>query len=108
MNQQPYNQYNNNQDPWGQNSNSLQPHNANNGKRNDLSLGMFIKTFLLTAIPFVGGFIFLAWLFGASKYQARINYARASFIIGLIVGVVFVIIFIASMSVFMSMLEGML
>ena len=50
------------------------------GKDMDMSIGVFIRGFLLCMIPIIGGFIPLAWLFGASKYQVRINYTRASFL----------------------------
>lgn len=45
------------------------------------TVGDWIKTFLLACIPFVS----LVWLFGGSKYKTRVNYARASFILGIIV-----------------------
>ena len=41
----------------------------------------WIKTFLLACIPFVS----LVWLFGGSKYKTRVNYARAAFLLGVIV-----------------------
>ena len=72
----------------------MPPQQSSNGKSNDLSIGMFLRTSLLMMIPFVGWLMWIFWLFGASKYQARVNYVRASFIIGLIAIVIVVIIIV--------------
>jgi len=58
----------------------------------DISVGMWVKTILLSAIPFLGVVIYIFWLLGISRYQARINYARGSFVIFLVIAIIFIIL----------------
>lgn len=48
------------------------------------SVGSFILTFILCAIPVVGFFYFFALVFGKTKYPAKKNYARAILVLALI------------------------
>ena len=48
------------------------------------SVGSFILTFILCAVPVVGFFYFFALVFGKTKYPAKKNYARAILVLVLI------------------------
>lgn len=59
-----------------------------NYKETPMSIGQYVVTLILPAIPLFGWIVALAWLFGKSRFRARVNYVRASFVISLFVAVI--------------------
>lgn len=52
-----------------------------------VSIGDWILTFILTAIPFVGIVMLFVWAFGGSASESKQNYAKATLILaGIVIG----------------------
>lgn len=71
--------------------NNMQQQNFNNEP--PMTLGNWMITILLTAIPCVGLIMLLVWGFGANATTTKKNYARAMLIYMVIVIVFYVILF---------------
>ena len=60
-----------------------------------MSVGQYIITFIITAIPIVGFIMLLVWSFGSSTNQNKKNFSRAMlilYLIGIVAGIIFSII----------------
>lgn len=57
-----------------------------------LSLGDWIITLILTAIPLVGFVMLLIWAFGGNTPQSKANWAKANLIF-MLIGIVLAVIF---------------
>lgn len=58
-----------------------------------MTVGQYIVTFLLTAIPFAGFILLLVWAFDSSTNLNKRNYARAALIMALIGIGVYIVLF---------------
>lgn len=70
-----------------------------------VSIGEWIVTVLLTAIPFVNLVMLLIWGFGGGTNPSKANFAKASLIwmaIGLVFCIIFYVLFGAAMLAAMS------
>lgn len=64
--------------------------------RQDVSVGEWIVTFIITAIPLVGLIMLFVWAFGDGTNPSKQNWARAYLILALIMivlGIIFMILF---------------
>jgi hypothetical protein len=72
-------------------------------RRDDVSVGDWMITILITAIPIVGLIMLFVWAFGGGAPASKKNWAIATliwFAIGIVLGIIFIIVFgtiIASM-----------
>lgn len=57
-----------------------------------VSVGQWIGTMIITAIPLVGFIMLLVWAFSGDTNPSKKNYARAALILGIIGGILFAII----------------
>jgi len=61
-----------------------------------VSVGNWIGTFILSAIPIVGLVLLFVWAFGSNTIQSKKNWARAALIlalIGIVLAVIWTIVF---------------
>jgi len=71
-----------------------------------MSIGDWLITFLIQAIPLVGFIMLFVWAFGDGTHPSKKSWAQASLIFALIM-IVLVIIFIAALwSMFSSFFSG--
>jgi len=59
-----------------------------------MSVGQYIVTFILTAIPFVGIIMLFVWAFSSGTNVNKKNYARAILIVEAIVLVLYIFLFV--------------
>lgn len=108
-NQQPNQQYQYGyQQPGSYNQNYNQNYNQAMGDSSVMSVGSWIITFIIFAIPFVGIVMMFIWAFGSSGNLNRRNYARASLLISLvmlILGIIFAIVWGALFASIFSNIE---
>lgn len=74
------------------------------GNSEVLSIGNYIVMMLLAGIPIVGFILLLVWSFSASANQNKKNWARATLIMGLVVGVLCILFSSILASIFASLL----
>ena len=75
--------------------------------RNDVTIGEWMITLLITALPLIGLIMLFVWAFGEGANQSKKNWATAMLIwyaIGIVLVILFFIIFGA---IFASMFSGM-
>ena len=75
--------------------------------RNEVSIGEWMITLLISYIPIIGWIMLFVWAFGDGSSPSKKNWAIATLIwvaIWVVLGILFVIMFWA---MFMSMLGGM-
>jgi len=75
--------------------------------RNEVSVGEWVITILITALPLIGLIMLFVWAFGDGANPSKKNWAIATliwFAIGIVLAILFFIIFGA---IFASMLGGM-
>ncbi len=58
-----------------------------------VSVGDWIGTFILSAIPFVGFILLLVWAFGSTTKKSKSNYAKAVLIMLIIVLILYGVVF---------------
>jgi len=75
--------------------------------KHDVSIGEWVVTLLITALPLIGLIMLFVWAFGEGANVSKKNWAIAMLIwyaIGIVLAILFVIIFGA---IFASMFSGM-
>ena len=75
--------------------------------RNEVSVGEWVITILITALPLIGLIMLFVWAFGDGANPSKKNWAIATliwFAIGIVLAILFFIIFGA---IFASMFSGM-
>lgn len=73
-------------------NNAYQNQGASYGTDTAMSVGDWLITFIITAIPIIGIIMIFVWAFGSGGNLNRRNYARAALImalIGLVIGILF-------------------
>lgn len=83
------------QQPNTYNQSYNQNYSQTMGDSSVMSVGSWIITFIVFAIPFVGIVMMFVWAFGSSGNLNRRNYARASLLISLILlvlGIIFAVV----------------
>lgn len=81
----------------------MDQHNLPGTVQNHVTLGEWIVTFIITAIPIVGFVMLFVWAFGDGTNQSKKTWAQA-YLILIAVGIVLAIIFF---TVFASILANM-
>jgi len=80
-------------------------------KDQTVSIGEWVITYIITAIPLVGFIMLLVWAFGSDAKTSKKNWAIAALImavIGAVIGIIFAVLFAAVFaSVFENMFENM-
>ena len=71
-------------------------------KKSAISVGEWIVTFIILAIPIVNIVMLFVWAFGGDANLSKKNYARATLILIAIIIVLYVILFISMGSIFMG------
>ncbi len=74
-----------------------------NSNYKPMSIGDWLITFIIQAIPFVGIIMLFVWAFGDSTHPSKKSWAQASLIMALIV-IVLMIIFFAALWTFIGSL----
>lgn len=72
-----------------------------------LTIGDWLITFLIQAIPVVGFIMLFVWAFGGDTHPSKKTWAQATLIFMAIVVVLTIIVFILIGGFIMSMFEGM-
>jgi hypothetical protein len=75
--------------------------------KQEVSVGDWVITILITAIPLVGLIMLFVWAFGGGAHQCKKNWAIATLIWYAIAIVLAIIFFIIFASIFASMFSGM-
>ncbi len=63
-------------------------------KNSSVSVGEWIITFILLAIPLVGFIMLFVWAFGSDTNECKRNYAKATLILVVILVVLSILIFL--------------
>lgn len=71
-----------------------------------MSIGDWLITFLIQAIPLVGFIMLFVWAFGDGTHPSKKTWAQASLIFALIMIVLAIIFFAAMWSMFSSFFSG--
>ncbi len=71
-----------------------------------MSIGDWLITFLIQAIPLVGFIMLFVWAFGDGTHPSKKTWAQASLIFALIMIVLVIIMFAALWSMFSSFFSG--
>jgi ABC-type Na+ efflux pump permease subunit len=69
----------------------------NNTQEKPITIGEWIVTFILTAIPIVGFIMLLVWAFGSNTPTTKANWAKASLIM-MVIGIVLGFLLIGSIA----------
>jgi hypothetical protein len=72
-----------------------------------LTIGDWLITFLIQAIPIVGFIMLFVWAFGGDTHPSKKTWAQATLIFMAIAVVFMIILFILLGGIFMSMFQGM-
>lgn len=72
-----------------------------------MSVGQWVATMLLLAIPLVNIILLFVWAFGSNVNTNKKNYCRAALIIAAVVLVLYILFFIAFGAMIFSGLSGM-
>ena len=75
--------------------------------RNEVSVGEWVVTILITAIPLVGFIMLFVWAFGDSAQPSKKNWAIATLIWYAIMIVLVIIFFVIFGAIIASMFSGM-
>jgi hypothetical protein len=82
--------------------NQNQKQNPVSGKnQSDVSIGEWIITFILMAIPLVNIIMIFVWAFGGNARPSKANWAKASLVL-FAIGIVLSIIFMSSIAAFFA------
>ncbi len=72
-----------------------------------LTIGDWLITFLIQAIPIVGFIMLFVWAFGGDTHPSKKTWAQATLIFMVIVVVFTIILFILLGGIFMSIIQGL-
>ena len=84
----------------------MEQQNLPGATSNEVSVGDWIITFIITAIPLVGLIMLFVWAFGDGTNPSKRNWARAYLILGLIAFVLVIIFFILFYSFLANTFSG--
>lgn len=76
-------------------------------KNAPMTLGQWIVTSILLAIPFANVIFYLMWLFGVGNLN-RVRYIRANFIVGLVCFIIIALFIIILMVVFKDQINQLI
>ena len=72
-----------------------------------LTIGDWLITFLIQAIPIVGFIMLFVWAFGGDTHPSKKTWAQATLIFMVIIVVFTIILFILLGGIFMSIIQGL-
>lgn len=74
-------------------------------KKETLSVGDWLITMIITAIPIVGIIMLFVWAFSSSTHPTKANWAKASLILLAIVIVLYIIFFAVFGAAFLGLMD---
>ena len=85
----------------------MDQHNLPGTIKNEVSIGEWMITILITAIPLIGLIMLFVWAFGDTANPSKKNWATATLIWYAIAIVLMIIFFVIFGAIFASMFTGM-
>lgn len=74
-------------------------------KKDTLSVGDWLITMIITAIPIVGIIMLFVWAFSSSTHPTKVNWAKATLILIAIVLILYIIFFAVFGAAFFGMMD---